>query len=584
MSERKRVTRPLRPKASDDALFAGGGEMGALMQSRNWSATALGPPGDWPHSLRTVTRILLTSRFAMWMGWGPDLTFFYNDAYRAMTLGAKHPWALGRPAREVWAEIWPQIGPRIDQVLTTGEATWDERLLLFLERSGYTEETYHTFSYSALPDDEGSIRGHLCVVTEETERVIDERRLAVLKELGTHLGAAKNEDEVFVAAAHSVAADARDLPFSITYVFGPERQATLVSVSGVEMPAAVPPVTTVDELAAAWGLGDGYAWDAPQTVESPAFAAWPARPWEKRAADVFVMPIRQKGQAQAAGVFVAGANPYRRIDEKYRSFVSLFVGQLTAGLANARAYEEERHRAEALAAIDRAKTVFFSNVSHEFRTPLTLMLGPTEDALSAPDCALRGEDLRTVYRNEVRLLRLVNALLDFSRIEAGRTQAVFEPADLSELTADLAGVFRSAVERGGLRLYVDCPPLAEPVYVDRQMWEKVVLNLLSNAFKFTFDGEIRVALRAEGTRVVLTVSDTGVGIAADQLPHLFERFHRVEGTRARTHEGSGIGLALVHDLVQLHGGTIGVESVPGAGTTVRFEIPMTSGLARRPAG
>src|SRR5580765_5886433 len=234
MSDRQRVNRPGRSEASDRDLFAGNGDMNLLMQNVDWSATPLGPPAAWPRSLRTVIRILLTSRYAMWMGWGPELTFLYNDAYGAMTLGAKHPWALGRPAREVWAEIWPQIGPRIDKVLTTGGATWDEQLLLFLERSGYAEETYHTFSYSPLPDDDGSIRGHLCVVTEETERVIDERRLAVLKELGTHLAVAKHEEEVFRAPERALATEARDLPFAAVYVFGPERQATLVSLFGVD--------------------------------------------------------------------------------------------------------------------------------------------------------------------------------------------------------------------------------------------------------------------------------------------------------------------------------------------------------------
>ena len=151
--------------------FAVHGEMASLMRAKDWSTTPLGKAAGWPQSLRTVVRVLLTSRFAMWMGWGPDLTFFYNDAYGAMTLGAKHPWALGRPSREVWAEIWSDIGPRIDHVLQTGQATWDDKLLLFLERSGFPEETYHTFSYSPVTDDSGTVCGNLCVVTEETERV-----------------------------------------------------------------------------------------------------------------------------------------------------------------------------------------------------------------------------------------------------------------------------------------------------------------------------------------------------------------------------------------------------------------------------
>ncbi len=343
------------------------------------------------------------------------------------------------------------------------------------------------------------------------------------------------------------------------------------------------------------------------------------------------------------------------LDDAYQGYLDLLVRHLSAGFTAAHTYEEERKRAEALAAIDRAKTVFFSNVSHEFRTPLTLMLGPLSDLL-ADDAGLppdAREQVEVIHRNGLRLAKLVNTLLDFSRIEAGRLQATYVPTDLAALTADLASAFRSLVERAGLRFVVECPPLPQeigPVYVDRDMWEKIVLNLVSNAFKFTFEGEISVTLRPalgggpadESTRedrrhaapasategpagesaprsvprqrpparagnradatpvsaslsphgargsggedspaVELEVRDTGVGIPADELPRLFERFHRVQGVRARTFEGSGIGLALVQELVQLHGGTIRAESAEGVGTRLIVRIP--TGTAHLPA-
>jgi signal transduction histidine kinase len=195
------------------------------------------------------------------------------------------------------------------------------------------------------------------------------------------------------------------------------------------------------------------------------------------------------------GALVAGISPRRALDDAYRGFVDLLAGQIATGVANARAYEQERCRAEALAELDRAKTAFFSNVSHEFRTPLTLMLGPLEDELRERPGTPR---LEMAHRNSLRLLRLVNALLDFSRLEAGRMQAYFEPTDLASFTAGLASVFRSAMEKAGLRLVVDCPPLPDPVYVDRDMWEKIVLNLLSNAFKFTFGTGIGEIARRNG--------------------------------------------------------------------------------------
>jgi two-component sensor histidine kinase/DNA-binding response OmpR family regulator len=256
--------------------------------------------------------------------------------------------------------------------------------------------------------------------------------------------------------------------------------------------------------------------------------------------------------------------------------------QVASAIANAQAYEEERKRSEALAEIDRAKTVFFSNVSHEFRTPLTLMLGHIEDLLarSGLDPADR-ERLVIANRNSLRLLKLVNTLLEFSRIEAGRVQAVFQPTDLSAATTELASVFRSATEKAGLNLVVDTPPLPEPAYVDRQMWEKIVLNLVSNAFKFTLEGEIEVRLSVDRDSFVLTVRDTGIGIPAEELPRLFERFHRVEGAEGRTQEGSGIGLAFVQELVRLHGGSVSADSKLGEGTTLRVSIPR--GLDHLPA-
>ena len=226
-----------------------------------------------------------------------------------------------------------------------------------------------------------------------------------------------------------------------------------------------------------------------------------------------------------------------------------------------------------LGELDAAKTAFFSNVSHEFRTPLTLILGPAERALAGPKATLEGDDLAALHRNALRLLRLVNSLLDFSRIESGALSMCFAPTDLAALTAGLAGAFQSLFEAAALELVVDCPPLPEPVYVDPAQWEKVVMNLVSNAFKFTFEGQIAVRLRWRGDRVELEVSDTGTGIPQPELPRIFERFHRVEGARGRSFEGTGIGLSLVHELVRLHGGEVRVESEVGRGSTFVVQIP-----------
>ncbi|MBM2614702.1 SpoIIE family protein phosphatase [Actinoplanes sp. LDG1-06] len=550
-------------------VFAGGGEVGRDLMAVAWDQTPLGPPAQWPQSLRTAVSILLSSRFPMWMAWGPQLTFFCNAAYRDDTLGSKYPWALGRPASEVWAEIWDDIGPRILSVLATGHATWDQGLLLFLERSGYREETYHTFSYSPLRDDDGDLVGMLCVVSEDTVRVIGERRMATLRDLGSDPTVVRTEEQALAFAGAQLERNQHDLPFTLTYLFDP---------SG-------------SRLAGATGIIDGHPvadparWptEAVMRGESelvPLTGDLPSGDWHEPPTEALLVPLLQQGGIPY-GFLVAGLNRFRALDDVYRGFVDLVAGHIAAAIGSARSYQAQQRRAEELAELDRAKTAFFSNISHEFRTPLTLIMGPVEELRGRPDITDGGvrAELDVIHRNGLRLGKLVTTLLDFSRIEAGRMQARFEPLDLGATTAELASVFRSAIERAELSFEVDCPPLPG-VYLDRGLWEKIVLNLLSNALKFTFTGGVRVSVRPEGDDAVVTVADTGVGVPEPEMPKLFERFHRIENARSRSNEGSGIGLALVKELVELHGGTITATSVLGAGTT--FTIRLRAGAGHLP--
>jgi PAS domain S-box-containing protein len=549
-----------------------------VIDRTDWSVTPLGPPGRWPAVLRMLVRVMLTSRFPMWLGWGGDLNFLYNDAYARDTLGVKHPWALGRPAREVWSEIWRDIGPRIETVLTTGEATWDESLLLLLERSGYREETYHTFSYSPVSDVDGHIAGMLCVVSEETDRVIAERRMANLRDLAAGLAGARSEQEVFRVAERQLAANGRDLPCTLLYVLEPSGRCRLAAGTGFYAghPAA-PAVLDPGAAETPWPVASLLTQSEPVLVDDlpSRVAALPTGEWNEPPACAVVLRLAERAQAEPAGFLVAGLNPYRPA-QTVLPFVELLAGQIAGGIAAARAYEAERRRAESLAELDRAKSEFFSNVSHEFRTPLTLILGPADDAL-ADDLeplppAQRGR-VQVVQRNARRLRRLVNDMLDFARIESGRMQAETVETDLGEWTREIALSFAPAIERAGLGFSLAIEPLPRTVYVDRDMWEKVILNLLSNALKFTLEGEVRLRLRPEGDAVELVVEDTGVGIAPDQLPHLFERFFRAPGAVGRSHEGTGIGLALVSELVRLHGGAVSVASTPGSGSAFTVRIP-----------
>ena len=575
-------------------VLVGGGEMGDLMRARDWSSTPLGPVSGWPQSLRTIVSTCLHSRFPILVWWGRDLVMLYNDAYVTL-IGAKHPQALGTPGREVFPEIWNIIGPMLEGALTRGEATWSEDQLLLLRRHGFAEECYFTFSYSPISDESGGVGGVFTAVTETTARIIGERRMATLGALAERTAPARSAAEAARSAIDVLSENAADVAFALLYLVSEDgRTARLagaahLSPDSPECPAAISLDDTGETVSGAIGriatvLRTGHG----ELIDVRALCADAARE-ESLLAGVttaIALPVAAAGQERAFGVLVAGLSPRLEVNDAYRGFLDLVAGQVATGIANAEAYAVERRRAESLAELDRAKTTFFSNVSHEFRTPLTLLLSPLEDALRDAELAPRvHRDLELAHRNALRLLKLVNALLDFSRIEAGRMEAAYEPVDLGALTRDLASAFRSACDRAGLRLTVETPADPLTAYVDRGMWEKIVLNLVSNAFKHTFVGGIAVRVRHGDNEAVVEIEDTGIGIAADQLPRIFERFHRVPNARSRTHEGTGIGLSLVQELVRLHGGRIAVASVEGRGTTFTVRIPLgTAHLPRERIG
>ena len=577
---------PVGSVTISERMFALGGEMGKLMQQTDWSQTPLGAVAEWPQSLRTAVSICLTSRFPMLIWWGPELTMLYNDAYQPI-LGAKHPRSMGQAGLECWAEIEDIIGPMLRRVQTTGDATWSVDQLLPLQRKGFAEECYFTFSYSPILDETGGVGGIFTAVTETTQRVIGERRMDLLRRLAAQAAEVSDVGDVCARAARILELDAADIPFAGVYLLDyPAGGARLVGACGVEQDLVAAPGDPGDDDRSAWR---DALWQVAET-RSPLTLAGLTEKLRRagcapdRVVDrALVVPIELSGQERPFGALVAGLSDHLELSNDYTGFLGLVAAQLASLIASARAHEEERRRAEALAELDRAKTVFFSNVSHEFRTPLTLLLGPIDDALTSGarmPKAVRAQ-LEVARRNGQRLLKLVNTLLEFSRLEAGRLQAEYAPTDLCALTIELASVFRSLIEKAGLRFTVECDSVEAPVYVDRDMWEKIVLNLLSNAFKFTFDGEIAVRLRDDGEAVTLEVSDTGIGIAQDDLPHVFERFHRIQGARSRSYEGSGIGLALVQELARLHGGSISVFSAPGAGA--RFLVTIPHGTAHLPA-
>ena len=249
-------------------LFPGGGEMARRMRAYPWAESALGDPARWPASLRTACRICLTSRFPMIVWWGPELAFFYNDAYLPL-LGSKHP-ALGKPGENVWTEIWDIIGPMLASVMTSGDATWSEDLLLPMDRHGYWEETYWTYSYSPLHDDAGVVRGVFTAVSDTTERVIGARRLAALQDLGSLAGRARSAVEASQLVGQALAG-AADVPFAAVYLRRPDTGEPVLAATSAPGPVPAPLASGPGD----WPVADVLRTGQPVTVTGPA----PDGPW-----------------------------------------------------------------------------------------------------------------------------------------------------------------------------------------------------------------------------------------------------------------------------------------------------------------
>jgi signal transduction histidine kinase/DNA-binding response OmpR family regulator len=546
-----------------------------LLRSADWAATALGPVEDWPEPMRAAVRTVLPSRVPMMVWWGPELIQVYNHAATPV-IGGKHPTAIGQRAAECYHEAWAELGPLTETVLAGLGSTFSRDLFLQYERFGYTEETYWTFSCSPICDGD-HVGGLLVACLDTTRQVLAERRLGLLHRLGEISGTAAHGVQEAVRATLAVLEQSRaDVPFALAHLFDDSRRALdLVGSFGVD-PGTVRGWSVIP------APGDGVpSWQAAASGEPVLAEAVDARfgavfepsvLGDAVPGDALMLPLHDRANGTVAGALALGLNPYRALDEDYVAFCRSVARQVSTALTDALAYESQRRRAEALAEIDAAKTRFLQNVSHELRTPLTLILGSVR-ALREDSRAYQ-EDVDVAERGALRLQRLVDSLLDFARADAGQLRAALEPTDLATVTADVASMFRAGAERAGIRLTVDAPPLSRPVEADPEMWVRILANLLSNAVKFTSCGRIDVRLREVGADAVLSVADTGPGIAPGELSRIFERFHQVPSVVGRSREGAGIGLSLVSDLVAAHGGAVTVDSTVGAGTTFTVRLPM----------
>lgn len=557
--------------------FVGKSKMAQCILSKDWSKTPLGPIETWPQLLKTTVNLCLNTNFPISISWGKNNNLIYNDGFRAIC-GDKHPGSLGQDFKECWKDAWPVIGLKYEEALA-GSDTFIENERVFMNRFGYLEETFFTFSYSPIRGNNGEVLGIFQPVTETTEKMLNERRGRILREIAARTNAAETIQDAAQLTLQCLGEHELDIPFSLLYFFNENNHVELKGSTGLK-PGELASPEFVD-----LNQNENQSWPFYQVTNNciieldlnAYFDNLICSPYPEPIQKALMLSIDSATSKQPLCVLIVGVSSRRTLDDSYRAFYEMLQIAITHAINKAGAYEQEKRRAEALAEIDKAKTTFFNNVSHEFRTPLTLMLGPLEEVLSSDQLPMTlRPTLDIVYRNCVRLLKLVNNLLDFSRIEAQRVEANFEAVDLTHFTIDLASHFISAFEQAQIQFNINCEEINKPVYIDREMWEKIVLNLLSNAFKYTINGSITLSLKQVRDHIELTISDTGCGIANEELPKIFDRFYRVKGNAGRTHEGTGIGLSLVQQLVSLLGGTIQVQSTVEQGTTFTVEIPFNN--------
>ncbi len=517
-----------------------------LLDSREWESTSLGPTSDWPDELRYAITTVMPSGVPMMIWWGPELIQVYNKPYIPL-LGNKHPLAMGQRAAECWAETWDTVGPSAHAVLTTGRTSFDNDLPLWIDRHGFLEETHWTFSMSPLRQHgTGEILGLLCATLETTADVITKRRLRSLRRLGevsTSQGVAEAAD----AAMEVMTGEDLDIRSAALYCLDtPEGDAAPLAWSGefeTELAGDVSPIRALVLASAATGRPqelvdltplNGFAQAHPQDLRDPAVHV-PGPP-------VLCLPVNSHDGELMAAV-VLWLSPNLAFNEQFRTYVDLVAAQFHRIVRDTSAFELEQRRQRQLVDIDEAKSRLFQNISHEFRTPLTMIHGPQQSLLHRSDLNLTDDeraDLRAAVRATERLQRLVDGLLEVARGQADSIVTDLEPTNVPSLTEEAISMFRAAAEEAGLELTLvvgdDFPPALR---IDRELWTRVLLNVVSNAVKYTEDGSIRVDLAYADGHVILAVSDTGVGIAEEDLPYIFDRFHQAKNRPVRGDAGLG---------------------------------------------
>jgi signal transduction histidine kinase/ActR/RegA family two-component response regulator len=570
-------------RRSPTDFLAGGGRMGALMRSHDWSGSPLGDPATWPDMLKAAVATCLSSRFPMVIWWGPELVMLYNDAWQPILGDTKHPAGLGRPGADSWPETWPIVGAQFESALG-GVASWSEDLLLASDRHGFIEECYFTYSHSPLRDAAGRVVGVMSAVSETTARVLVERRLRVLRELSNAAleaaGEAKSLQQVAPALLGLLCAGNPDVSFAVLYVTGPDERARRSAAAAVDATLFPPAVAPLD--ADAWGIAEALRSRAAVEIEAApqVSALLPGGAWPEPTRQVVALPLSgSRLERELCGVLLVGANSRLRLDASYRDFLGLVAAQLGGAITALQLREAERAaRADAERA-GRVKDEFLATLSHELRTPLHAVIGWAQILRAdVSDAEQVSAAVEVIERNAQHQARLIGDLLDISRITSGSMRIERQPVALPAVIAAAIESVTPDADAKGVRIEPALEAIPLPVLGDAARIQQVMWNLLVNAIKFTpAGGRIEVALAAAERHAEIRVRDDGAGIDPAFLPEIFDRFRQADGSVSRAHGGLGLGLTLVKQLVELHGGRVRAESAgAGRGATFTLELPLAA--------
>lgn len=552
------------PLSGDEGVRAPAyGEMARLIESFDWARSPLGPMAQWPQSLKTALNICLNSRFQLAIYWGPELAFIYNDAEREV-IGAMHPFALGKPAREVLVDMWDTVGPMLHQVLERGEATWSVDQPLMIDRYGLLEEAFFTWSYSPIPDDKGGIGGVLLVTEDTTHRVLAERRLRTLIEMAAESSVALGADEASAMAMSILSQNPMDIPFALMYLIDATGSVRLCARtdSCAGRPSESFPLEGVTQQREVQQIGNlARFFDSEHASQLPKSA--------------LILPIFEGGLERIAGFLVAGVSDHRKLDAGYRNFFDLIAAQIGTilGAANARKLETDLRVAQE--ELLRQST----NVIHDLAGKLIIAQEEERKRIARE---LHDDISQRMAMLEISLQQFERGTAELSSKARQQLHHISEAAnevskeihdmshqlhpsklDMLGLVACVGGLCREFSEQHNLQVQFDHHGIPRNIPKDVTLCLfRIVQEALRNVAKHSGTAEAKVELCGQCDRIDLCISDSGAGFDA----------------KSALGEG-GLGLISMRERLRLVGGRLAVESEPSHGTRIRACIPLSGASA-----